>query len=71
MAGRLGHGETEAAERDRYERKALESLGRAIAAGYNDVTNIRTDTDLDTIRGHDDFEKLLAKLAAASADGHK
>jgi serine/threonine protein kinase len=64
IGGRLGHGGAEAAECERYAGRAMETLGRAIAVGYKDVANIRSDTDLDTLRGREDFKKLLAELGA-------
>jgi serine/threonine-protein kinase len=64
IAGRLGGGGGEAAERERYERRAMETLRRAFEAGYRDMENIRTDTDLDPIRRRDDFRQLLAGMEA-------
>jgi serine/threonine protein kinase len=71
IAGRLGRGEAEAAERERYVEKAIETLSRAIAGGYKDVANIRSDTDLDALRDREDFKKLMAKLGAEAKDGKK
>src|SRR5262249_34345387 len=41
---------------------AMAWLQKAIAAGYQDATNIQTDKDLDTLRDRVDFQKLLADL---------
>jgi serine/threonine-protein kinase len=49
-------------ERARYEALAMESLREAVAAGYNDVQNMHQDTDLDALRGRDDFQGLLRGL---------
>jgi hypothetical protein len=42
--------------------KAMEVLRRAVAAGFRDVAHMRTDTDLDALRGREDFKKLMAEL---------
>jgi tetratricopeptide (TPR) repeat protein/tRNA A-37 threonylcarbamoyl transferase component Bud32 len=44
--------------------KAMDALRRAVAAGYRDVANMRTDTDLDPLRQREDFQKLLQELEA-------
>jgi hypothetical protein len=62
IAGRLGAGPG----REAYESRAMETLRRSIAAGYKHMDNIRTDTDLDALRGRDDFRRLLADLEAES-----
>ena len=41
---------------------AMEWLRKAIAAGYKDINLIKQDTDLDALRGREDFKKLLAEL---------
>ncbi|OHB75078.1 MAG: hypothetical protein A2Z34_07605 [Planctomycetes bacterium RBG_16_59_8] len=38
---------------------ALKSLRKALQAGYRDIEWIRMDKDLDGLRGHDGFERLL------------
>jgi serine/threonine-protein kinase len=58
-AGRLPAG----AERERYAARAMETLRRAIAAGYKHLPNIRTDTDLDVLRPREDFKLLMMDLA--------
>src|SRR5262249_21782053 len=45
--------------------RAVELLRRAIAKGYTNVANMRKDTDLDALRGRDDFKQLVANLGAA------
>jgi hypothetical protein len=37
-------------------------LQKAVKAGYKDATHMKQDTDLDPLRGRDDFKKLLAEL---------
>jgi tetratricopeptide (TPR) repeat protein len=50
---------------------AMECLKRAVAAGYKDLAQIKKDTDLDALRGRDDFKKLLAELEAKEGKGKK
>jgi hypothetical protein len=66
IGGRLGRDGAEAAECERYAGRAMATLSRAVAAGYKDVANIRSDTDLDALRGREDFKKLLAELGVES-----
>jgi serine/threonine protein kinase/tetratricopeptide (TPR) repeat protein len=42
--------------------RAVELLRRAVAKGYRDVTHMKEDADLDSIRHRADFKKLLAEL---------
>jgi tetratricopeptide (TPR) repeat protein len=37
-------------------------LKQAVAAGYKDAPKMKTDTDLDALRGREDFKKLVAEL---------
>jgi hypothetical protein len=39
-------------------------LQQAIAAGYNNVTLMKKDSDLDALRDRADFRKLLAEQEA-------
>jgi hypothetical protein len=41
---------------------AMDWLKKAVAAGYKDVAQIKKDTDLDALRGREDFKKLLSEL---------
>ena len=43
--------------------KAMESLRRAVAAGWNNAAHMRVDTDLDPIRSRPDFQMLELDLA--------
>jgi serine/threonine protein kinase/tetratricopeptide (TPR) repeat protein len=61
IAGRHGRGGA-AEERVRYEQKAMDTLCRAVAAGYKDLDNIRIDTDLDPLRHRDDFRALIEQV---------
>jgi serine/threonine protein kinase/tetratricopeptide (TPR) repeat protein len=42
--------------------RAMSWLHKAVATGYNDVAEIKTGKDFDTLRDRTDFKKLLAKL---------
>jgi hypothetical protein len=44
---------------------AMESLKKAIAAGFKDLGVMKKDTDLNALCGREDFKKLLAELEAA------
>jgi tetratricopeptide (TPR) repeat protein len=44
--------------------RAMQLLHQAVKAGYKDAALIAKDPDLDPLRGRDDFQKLLADLAA-------
>jgi eukaryotic-like serine/threonine-protein kinase len=54
------------AEAAREADRAMERLKQAVAAGYNDFGSLKSDTDLDSLRGRDDFKKLLTELQPAS-----
>jgi hypothetical protein len=43
------------------------ALRRAVAAGYKDAAHIKQDKDLDSVRGRDDFKKLIADLERTPA----
>jgi eukaryotic-like serine/threonine-protein kinase len=43
--------------------KAINSLRRAIAAGWNQWAHMRTDTDLDPVRSRTDYETLALDMA--------
>src|SRR5262249_26032485 len=46
--------------------KAMDTLRRAVTAGYRNVAHMKVDTDLDTLRCRDDFKKLKAELEKQS-----
>ena len=46
--------------------RALAWLRQAVAAGYTDLATLKENPQLDSLRGRDDFGKLLAALAASS-----
>jgi tetratricopeptide (TPR) repeat protein len=52
----------DAASRRRCTDLALAALRQAVAAGFNDVQQLRGDRALDALRTHDGFRQLLAEL---------
>jgi tetratricopeptide (TPR) repeat protein len=42
--------------------KALESLGKAIDSGYNDISHLENDSDLEGLRDEAGYEMLINKL---------
>jgi hypothetical protein len=62
LATHPGSGLSEADGRARADR-AIVSLPHALDDGFNDCELIRVDTDLDPLRGREDFRLLLLDLA--------
>ena len=54
----------ERAEGKREAALAVETLRKAVAAGFRDLEQLRKDTDLNALRGREDFKALEADLAA-------
>ena len=50
---------------------AMDCLQRAVAAGFNNLAQIKKDSDLDTLRDREDFKQLVAKLEAGKGKGKK
>jgi tetratricopeptide (TPR) repeat protein len=50
-------------KKQEYAGRAMELLQRAVKAGYRDAAHVKQDSDLDSLRGRDDFKQLLAELA--------
>jgi tetratricopeptide (TPR) repeat protein len=50
----------------RRKAQALQALERAIGLGYDDVEWMQHDPDLEGVRDHPAFQKLLAKLQLQS-----
>ena len=44
----------------------MDLLRKAVKAGWNNAAHMAKDTDLDPIRGRDDFKKLIEELAKQS-----
>jgi tRNA A-37 threonylcarbamoyl transferase component Bud32 len=51
--------------------RALDSLRQAVAAGYNNVTSLKQDKDLDALRQRAEFSKLVSDLGAGGAGFRK
>ncbi len=43
--------------------RAMKDLRRSLAAGFGNLAKFREDTDLDSLRGRDDFRLLLLDIA--------
>jgi tetratricopeptide (TPR) repeat protein len=61
-AGKHGSGMTPAEGRAEANR-AMDTLRRAVAAGFRNVVVMQNDTNLDPLRGRDDFRLLMMDLA--------
>jgi serine/threonine protein kinase/tetratricopeptide (TPR) repeat protein len=55
------------ADRGKEAERAMECLQQAVAAGFNNLAQMKRDKDLDALRGRPDFKQLLAKLEAGEA----
>jgi hypothetical protein len=53
--------------KQQYADRAIELRHQAVKAGYHDAAHMKQDTDLDALRGRDDFKKLLAELDKKAA----
>jgi tetratricopeptide (TPR) repeat protein len=62
---------SQAADRGKQADLAMDWLKRAVAAGYKNTAQIKKDTDLDALRGRQDFKKLLADLEASQSKDNK
>jgi tetratricopeptide (TPR) repeat protein len=50
-----------------YAERAVQLLHQAVKAGYTDAAHMQEDSDLDSLRGRDDFKKLMHELQKKSA----
>jgi hypothetical protein len=62
-----GKGNDVIREADAESQKAAQWLGKAVDTGFFEMQMIKTDKDLDALRGREDFKKLLAELEAKAA----
>jgi tetratricopeptide (TPR) repeat protein len=62
----LAAGGQDGGKKKEYADRAMELLQRAVKAGYKDAAHMAKDTDLDVLRGREDFKKLLAEMGAAA-----
>jgi non-specific serine/threonine protein kinase/serine/threonine-protein kinase len=46
-----------------YADRAMVLLQQAVKAGYRNAAHMKQDSDLDSLRGRDDFKRLVAELA--------
>ena len=53
-------------KKQEYADRAMDLLQKAVKAGYNNAAHMAKDTDLDPIRGRDDFKKLIEGLTRKS-----
>jgi serine/threonine-protein kinase len=51
--------------------KAMATLTRAVASGFQNTEMLRTDTDLEGLRKRDDFKKLVEKLTTTKGSAKK
>ena len=49
-----------------YADRAIDTLRKAVNAGFKDVARMAKDTELDPLRGREDFTKLIEELAKKS-----
>ena len=54
-------------EADRHSAEAVKTLGKAVSAGYRNVHWIAKDPAFQSLRERDDFRRLIAEVAKASA----
>jgi hypothetical protein len=52
-----------------YGDRAVQALRQAAAHGYQDAAHMKKDTDLDPLRGRNDFKALLAELEKGAPKG--
>ncbi|MHB1425745.1 MAG: TPR end-of-group domain-containing protein [Gemmataceae bacterium] len=57
------------AKKQEYADRALELLHEAVQAGYANADHMNHDTDLDSLRGREDFKKLIREMEKKSAAG--
>jgi tetratricopeptide (TPR) repeat protein len=65
--GATGNANQESAEAER----ALAWLAKAVAAGFKDLSRIKTDADLNVLRDRPDFKKIVADLEASTPTREK
>jgi hypothetical protein len=53
-------------KKQEYANRAMDLLQKAVKAGWRDAAHISKDTDLDPLRGRDDFKTMIEELAKKS-----
>jgi tetratricopeptide (TPR) repeat protein len=66
--GRASLTQKERTEREAHLDQALQSLRKAVAAGYRKVGKIKIESSLDPLRSSEDFQKLLSELEKREPD---
>jgi tetratricopeptide (TPR) repeat protein len=56
-------------KKQEYADRAMDLLRQAVKAGWKDAAHMKKDTDLDSLRGREDFKKLLQELEGKAAPG--
>jgi hypothetical protein len=49
-----------------YADRAMDLLRKAVNGGFNDAAHMAKDTDLDSLRGREDYKKLIEELTKKS-----
>jgi tetratricopeptide (TPR) repeat protein len=57
---------TIADKKQEYADRAMELLRKAVLTGYKNAAHLGKQRDLNSLRGRDDFKKLLAELEASN-----
>jgi tetratricopeptide (TPR) repeat protein len=57
---------TVADKKQEYADRAMVLLRKAVQAGYDNPAHMAKDSDLDSLRGREDFQKIMAELEAAA-----
>jgi hypothetical protein len=52
--------------KSQYTDRSLELLRQAMAKGYSNLAEFKTDKDLDPLRPREDFQKLVQELEQKS-----
>jgi serine/threonine protein kinase/tetratricopeptide (TPR) repeat protein len=50
-------------KKEEYAKRAVELLQRAVKEGFNNVEQFQKDADLDSLRGREDFQRLIESIA--------
>jgi tetratricopeptide (TPR) repeat protein len=54
-------------QKQEYADRAVDLLRQAVKAGYKDAAHLKKDADLDSLRGRDDFQRLIQELEKKAA----
>jgi hypothetical protein len=59
---------TDTGQAARYADRAVELLRKAVAKGFKDVAQLKSDPDLDPLRARPSFQKLLTDVSTGGTD---